>query len=148
MSAIKREAKEKPNNWKVKGHMCNEGMRDDVNMCQCVPLTWQRCAIILYRSSETHAEKQEKTWVNRTKERQDDGVGGEERNSVYCNGKISRFNAELWTAWEEEDSRSGHESRGGWWDIGAWLQDQKLIGYLSFGQQDVGYDVWKTAAQH
>lgn len=28
------------------------------------------------------------------------------------------------------------------------LLGQKVIDYLSLGQQDVGYDVWQTAAQH
>lgn len=28
------------------------------------------------------------------------------------------------------------------------LLGQKVMGYLSLGQQDVGYDVWQTAAQH
>ncbi len=107
-------------NWNVKGHTHDEGSRADVRTCRCVPLTWQRCTTILYRSSEMHAQKQEKKWVN-TRER--GGLGlryrerERERHTQLQWKKLSWVNVELRIEWEEDASRSGHGRRSGWWKM-------------------------------
>ncbi len=136
-------------NWKVKGHTHDEGSRADVRTCRCVPLTWQRCATILYRSSEMHAQKQEKKWVNTTKDREVDWVWGIERER-HTTAMVKNKSSQRWIK-----TRMRGRGQPQWTWKTQWLMEdevgllgQKVMGYLSLGQQDVGYDVWQTAAQH
>ncbi len=137
-------------NWKVKGHTHDEGSGADVRTCRCVPLTWQRCTTILYRSSEMHAQKQEKKWVN-TRERGGLGLRYRERERETHTTAMEKI--KLSQRWIKNRMRGRGQPQWTW--KMQWLKEdelgllgQKVMGYLSLGQQDVGYDVWQTAAQH
>lgn len=130
-------------NWKVKGHtlMCE---RADVfhspdRGAQPFSIGAVRCM---------HKSKRRNEW---TQEREVDWVWGIERERHTHTTAMEKI--KLSQRWIKNRMRGRGQPQWTWktqWlmedEVG--LLGQKVMGYLSLGQQDVGYDVWQTAAQH